>query len=113
MYKDDNEAHLMDNENYEQFSLSLAQIGDKQDYLKDGTDVDVLYFNNQPVALDLPAKVELKVISAPPGVKGNSTGSVTKQIELETGLKINAPLFINEGDMIKVNTETGEYVERA
>ena len=113
MYKDDNEAYFMDNESYEQFSLSLARIGGKKNYLKDGVDVDVLYFNNQPVAIELPAKIVLKVISAPPGVKGNSTGSVTKQIELETGVKISAPLFVNEGDMIKVNTETGEYAERA
>ncbi len=113
MYKDENEVHLMDNETYEQFSLSLDQIGDKQKFLKDGTDVDILYFSNNPIALDLPIKMELKVVSAPPGVKGNSAGNVTKQVELETGAMINAPLFVNEGDKIRVNTETGEYVERA
>ncbi|PJB20464.1 elongation factor P, partial [Candidatus Falkowbacteria bacterium CG_4_9_14_3_um_filter_36_9] len=58
-------------------------------------------------------KINLKVISAPPGVRGNSAGSVTKIVELETGIKINVPMFINEGDIIKVNTDTGEYVERA
>jgi len=57
--------------------------------------------------------MEFKVISAPPGVKGNSAGNVNKQVELETGAKINVPMFINEGDVIRVNTETGEYVERA
>ncbi len=112
MYKDENEAYFMDNETYEQFSLSLDQLGGKEKFLKEGTDVDVLYYNQKPVAIDLPIKVELKVISAPPGVKGNSAGNVTKQIELETGATINAPLFINEGDIIRVNTETGEYVER-
>ena len=112
MYKDGNEAYFMDNESYEQFSLSLVQIGDKQKFLKDGVDVDVLYFKNKPVAVELPIKINLKVVSAPPGVKGNSAGNVTKQVELETGAKINAPLFVNEGDVIRINTETGEYAER-
>lgn len=113
MYKDENEANFMDNESYEQFSLPLEQVGQKQEFLRDGTDVNILYFKNKPIAIDLPVKIELKVVSAPPGVKGNSAGSVTKQVELETGVKLNVPLFINEGDIIRVNTETGEYVERA
>ncbi len=113
MYKDEHNANFMDNENYEQFSLSLEQIGDKDKFLKDNTDVDILYFQGQPVALELPVKVDLKVVSAPPGVKGNSAGNVTKQVELETGAEVSVPMFINEGDMIRVNTETGEYVERA
>ncbi len=112
LYKDEKEAYLMDNDTYEQFSLPLEQIGDKIKFLKDGTDVNTLYFQGKPVAIDLPIKIELKIISAPPGVKGNSAGNVTKQVELETGAKINVPMFINEGDTIKVNTETGEYVER-
>lgn len=113
MYKDENEAYFMDNETYDQFSLPVEQLGEKQKFLKDGTDVDVLYFNNKPVAVDLPVKVELKVVSAPPGVKGNSAGNVNKVITLETGAEINAPMFINEGDVIRINTDTGEYVERA
>jgi len=113
MYKDENEAHLMDNETYEQFSIALEQIGEKQKFLKDGTDVDVLYFQGKPVAIELPIKVELRVVSAPPGVKGNSAGNVNKTVELETGATISVPLFVNEGDVIRVNTDTGEYVERA
>ncbi|RMD59908.1 elongation factor P [Candidatus Parcubacteria bacterium] len=112
MYKDDQEAYFMDNDSYEQFSMAIENVGDKIKFLKEGTDVDVLYFEKRPVALQIPIKVELKVVSAPPGVRGNSAGSVTKQVELETGIKINAPLFINEGDIIRVNTDTGEYVER-
>ncbi len=112
MYKDENEAYFMDNETYEQFSIPLEQIGKKAKFLKEGTDVDVLYFDQKPVAIDLPIKIDLKVVSAPPGVKGNSAGNVTKQVELETGAKINVPLFINEGDIIRINTETEEYVER-
>ncbi len=112
MYKDDTNAYLMDNETYEQFFIPLEQIGDKQKFLKDGIDVTVFYFQDNPVGIELPVKINFKVTSAPPGVKGNSAGNVTKQIELETGTTINAPMFINEGDEIVVNTDTGEYVER-
>jgi len=113
MYKDEEQAYFMDNGTYEQFSFPLDQLGEKSKFLKDGTDVDTLYFNDKPVAIELPVKINLKVVSAPPGVKGNSAGNVNKQVELETGAKINAPMFVNEGDIIKVNTDTGEYVERA
>jgi len=113
MYKDKEEAYFMDNTSYEQFNLPVEEIGEAAEFLKDGTDVDVLYFENKPVSISLPIKMEFKVISAPPGVKGNSAGNVNKQVELETGAKINVPMFINEGDIIRVNTETGEYVERA
>jgi len=113
LYRDENEAHFMDNESYEQFSLPLDQIGPKMKFLKDGTDVDVLYFENTAVSIDLPIKMKLLVTSAPPGVKGNSAGNVTKQVELETGTSISAPMFINEGDEIMINTDTEEYSERA
>lgn len=113
MYKDKDQAHFMDNESFDQFNLSLESIGDQVKFLKDETDVDVLYFESRPVTVSLPVKMEFKVVSAPPGVKGNSAGNVNKTVELETGAIINAPMFINEGDIVRVNTETGEYVERA
>lgn len=112
LYKDENDAHFMDNDNYEQFTISLEQIGNKARFMKDGIDMDILYFAGKPVAVQIPIKLELKVVSAPPGVKGNSAGNVTKQVELETGAKLNVPMFINEGDVIKVNTDTEEYAER-
>ncbi len=112
-YKTETEASFMDNKTFEQSSLPLEQIGDKIKYLKEGTDVDILYFQNQPVALKLPIKIALKVVSAPPGVKGNSAGNVTKVVELETGLQISVPMFISEGEMVIMNTDTGEYVGRA
>jgi len=112
MYTDENNAFFMDNENYEQFELGLDQLSDKSKFLKEGTDVDVLYFEDKPVAIDLPIKVELRVTSAPPGIKGDSAGSVTKIVELETGVTIAAPLFVKEGDIIRINTDTGEYTER-
>jgi elongation factor P len=113
MYFDDASANFMDNETYDQFNIPLDEIGEKKKFLKDGTDVDVLYFEDNPVAVDLPVKMEFKVISSTPGVKGNSAGNVTKKVKIETGTEISAPLFINEGDIIRVNTDTGEYVERA
>jgi len=113
LYKTETEACLMNNESFEQFSLPLEQVGDKMNFLKEGTDVDVLYFQGNPVSLKLPIKISLKVTSSPPGVKGNSAGNVTKTVELETGTQINAPMFINEGDTVIINTDTGEYVSRA
>lgn len=113
LYKDENEAYFMDMESYEQFSLPTAQLGDSLNWLKDGTDVRVLYFENNPVSVRLPIKVDLQVTSAPPGVKGNSVGNVTKTVTLETGMEVAVPMFINEGDVIRINTETGEYIERA
>jgi elongation factor P len=113
MYKDKEEAYFMDNKNFEQFNLSLGDLGEGVQFLKDGTDVDVLYFEGRPMSISLPIKMEFKVTSAPPGVKGNSAGNVNKQVEIETGAKINVPMFIDEGDVIRINTDTGEYVERA
>ncbi|MFH1412984.1 MAG: elongation factor P [bacterium] len=112
IYQDQNSAYFMDNETYEQFNILLNQINGKNKFLKENTDVDIMYFNNQPVSIELPIKIDLKVIQAPPGIKGNSAGNVMKTIELETGLKIQAPLFINQGDIVRINTETGEYAER-
>ena len=102
----------MDNEDFEQFQFSADVIGNAKDYLSEGQTVDVLVFNNQPVSIALPSKVTLEVSSAPEGIKGNTSGAATKAIILETGLQLRSPMFIKSGDKIKVNTETGEYVER-
>lgn len=112
MYKDKDEAYFMDNTSFEQFNLHVEDLGDSEKFLKDGTDVDVLYFEGKPVSISLPIKMEFKVLSAPPGVKGNSVGNVNKLVEIETGAEISVPMFINEGDVIRINTDTGEYVER-
>jgi elongation factor P len=112
MYKDKDEAYFMDNASFEQFNLPLEELGDSEKFLKEGVDVDVLYFEGKPVSINLPVKMEFKVISAPPGVKGNSAGNVNKIVEIETGAQISVPMFINEGDKIRINTDTGEYAER-
>lgn len=113
LYKDEDNAFFMNNDTYEQFELPIEQIGDKIRFLKEETDVDVLYFQGKPISIDIPIKMKLTVSSAPPGVKGNSVGNVNKLVTLETGAEINAPMFINQGDVIIVNTDSGEYVERA
>lgn len=112
LYKEKEEAFFMDNNSFEQFSLSVDDIGSQAKFLKDGVDVDVLYFESKPVSVSLPIKMEFLVVSAPLGVKGNSVANVNKTVELETGTELSVPMFINEGDTIRVNTETEEYVER-
>ncbi|MEA3449514.1 MAG: elongation factor P [Patescibacteria group bacterium] len=113
LYVDADNANLMDNESYEQFTISLEAVGSKAKFLKEGTDVNVLYFDGEAVAIELPVKMQFKVTVAPPGVKGNSAGNVTKRVKIETGAEISAPLFINEGDEIIINTDKEEYAERA
>ena len=113
LYKDDSNAYFMDNESFEQFELPLEQLGSKIKFMRENTDVDTLYFQSKAVSIDLPIKMDLKVISAPPGVKGNSAGNVSKVVTLETGAEISVPMFIEEGDIIRINTDTEEYSERA
>lgn len=113
LYKDADQAHFMDTSSYEQFSIDLEVIGNKINFLKEGTSVDVLYFNDRAVSVNIPIKVQLRVTLAPPAVRGDTAqGTVTKEVELETGAKIRTPIFIEKGDLVKVNTDTGEYVER-
>lgn len=113
LYSDGENYYFMSPDDFEQFSMEKNIIGDAVDYLKEGDKIDTLYFNDKPVSISLPPKVELRVISAPDAVRGNSAqGRVTKTAELETGLNIQVPLFVKEGDVVRVNTESGEYVER-
>lgn len=94
------------------FSLSADQIGFGGKFLKADTSVKAVIFDEKIIGVKLPIKMELKVVEAPPAVKGNTAQGATKSVKLETGAEINTPLFINEGDVIRVNTETGEYTER-
>ncbi len=112
MYREDNTFHFMDNASYEQFGFEREQIGDISNFVREGEDVDVLNFNDKPVAISLPPKVDLKVTEAPPGVKGDSASNATKRVKLETGYEVAVPLFIKAGEMIRINTESGDYVER-
>ncbi|KKW11570.1 MAG: Elongation factor P [Candidatus Jorgensenbacteria bacterium GW2011_GWB1_49_9] len=97
----------------DRFSLSEEVIGDPAKFLKPNTPVIATIFKDKVIKVTMPIKMDFKVIEAPPSIKGNTAQGGNKVITLEGGATINAPLFINEGDMVKVNTETGEYVERA
>jgi elongation factor P len=114
LYKDANNYYFMDNASYEQMGVSAELLGDKGLYLKEGQEVSVLMYEGRALSVDLPKKLTFKIVEAMPAVKGDTaSGRVTKEATLETGMKIQVPLFIEQGDMIIVNTETGEYVERA
>ncbi len=113
LYCEGDAFYFMDNTSYEQFSLSEEIIGNGKFYLLEGMEVTVLNFNDTPVNIELPIKVTLEVVEAPPGIKGDTAGTGGKIIVLETGLKVSAPLFVNQGDKIIINTEKGEYVSRA
>ncbi len=112
LYKDGSNYCFMDNNTYEQISMAEDQIGEAIWYLKENTQIDVLFHNKIPISVELPLFLELKVVETDPGVKGNTASGGSKPARLETGATIQVPLFINEGDMVRVNTKTGEYIER-
>ena len=112
LYKDGNEFFFMDNETYDQVSISEDFVGEQGSFIKEGQEVQIQFHNGNPIALIMPPNVELKIVSAPPGVKGNTATNATKQAEVETGAMINVPMFIEDGDVIRVDTRTGAYVER-
>lgn len=114
LYSDSSGFTFMDNTTYEQVTVPAALLGERAGYLKEGQELTVFTFEGAPVAVELPKKITLKVVEAPPGIRGDTAGGkVTKEVVLETGMKARAPLFINAGDEIVLNTDSGEYVERA
>lgn len=112
-YKENGNYNFMDSESYEQFTLSKVALGDNINYLKEGTEVSILNLNDNPINIELPIKIKLKVTEAPPSIKGNTVSTGGKIVTLETGLKVSTPLFVKVGDEIIINTERGEYVSRA
>lgn len=113
LYRENENYVFMDTQTYDQFSLSTEVLSRTTDYLVEGTEVTILNFNDQPINIELPVKMKLKVTDAPPGIKGDTASGGGKVATLETGLQINVPLFVNAGDTVIVNTEKGEYVSRA
>ncbi len=113
LYREGDNFYLMDNENYEQLALTAEQLGDAVLFLTENLNVKVLFFNQQPVTAEVPNSVELTVAQAEPGLKGDTASGATKPATLETGAVIQVPLFINEGDRVRVDTRTGTYIERA
>jgi elongation factor P len=113
LYSDDSNAYFMDSETFDQFPIGIDVIGDRTNFLKEGQEVDSLQFNGKAVNIELAAKVELIVTETVDAVRGDSAqGKVTKDATLENGHTIRVPLFIKQGDKIRINTDTGEYVER-
>ncbi|MFH1175511.1 MAG: elongation factor P [bacterium] len=112
LYKDEN-YNFMDLESFEQVSVSDEIVGGVGKYLVEGMEADIMFLSNQPLDINIPVKMNFKVVEAPPSIKGNTADGGSKQVVLENGLKVSVPLFIKEGDILKINTQTGEYVERA
>jgi elongation factor P len=112
LYRDGDSFCMMDNETYEQIMLTEEQMGEARLYLTENLNVQVLFFNQQPVGVDVPLFVELEVAQTEPGVKGDTAAGGTKPATLESGVTIQVPLFISEGDQVKVDTRTGTYIER-
>lgn len=114
LYKNGDNFAFMNMESYEQIEMNGDLIGDDAKYLKEGIQVVVGLYEDRPVSVQLPTKIKYKVTEAPPAVRGDSaTGNVTKEITLDNGLRVQAPIFIKEDEEILVNTETGEYSARA
>ncbi|MFQ5603190.1 MAG: elongation factor P [bacterium] len=112
LYTAGDELCFMENETYEQINLSRDMIGEQLKFLKEGNMVRVQFLEGQAVTASLPMFIELKVIEAPPGVKGDTVSNLQKAVTLETGAEIQVPLFIKEGDVLKIDTRDGRYIER-
>ncbi|MFW6150773.1 MAG: elongation factor P [Chloroflexota bacterium] len=113
LYNEGGLHYFMDNETFEQFTLNADEVGEALDYLREGLNLELLTHKGEVVAVELPASVELEVAQADPGFKGDTATGGTKPATLETGLVVQVPLFISPGDVIKVDTRSGEYLEKA
>lgn len=112
MYNDGGNYHLMNTSSYEQIEMSADAVGDASSFLIENLVVSVLLFQNRPIGLTLPNFVELKIVNSAPGIKGDTASGATKPATLETGHVIQVPLFVEEGETVRIDTRTGQYVER-
>ena len=112
LYLDGDNLIFMDQETYDQLPFGAEVVGDSRNFLKENTEVDVLFWNGNAVNIELPAFVELAVSQTDPGMKGDTASGATKPATLETGATVNVPLFIKEGEVLRIDTRSGEYVER-
>jgi elongation factor P len=113
LYKDAAGFVFIDSATYEQFTIAADLVGEQGRFLKEGTEMDLKFYGDEPLSLSLPLKMKFRIAETEPGFRGNSVTNLYKDAVIDTGSKIKVPLFINEGDEVIVNTETGEYVERA
>jgi len=112
LYNDGTLYYFMDTETYEQPAVPAEVLGDAVNYLTENMTLQISTYEGEPIDIVLPVTVDLRVVEAPPGFAGDTATGATKQVILETGLKINAPLFVEEGDIVRVDTRTGEYISR-
>jgi elongation factor P len=112
LYVEDNNYYFMDQESYDQIGLSSNQLGDVVGYLKDGMVIQVQFYENEPVDVEPPITVELQIVETDPGFRGDTASGGTKPAKLETGLVVQVPLFVNQGETIRVDTRNGAYLER-
>ncbi len=112
LYKDGEGYHFMDLTTYDQITMTEENLGDAKNFLKDNMEVDILFFQGTPIDITLPIFVELEVTESSPGVRGDTATGATKPVTVETGYSLQVPLFIEEGDVLKIDTRTGQYVER-
>ena len=112
LYREGDDLHFMDTETFDQIQLTSATVGDSAKYIKENDVVDVLTHNGEAIDIELPTSVNLEVTQTDPGLKGDTASGATKPATLETGLVVSVPLFINNGDMLRVDTRTGDYIER-
>ena len=112
LYSEGNQYYFMDTETYEQTFLTREQLGESKNFLQENINVSILYYQGKPIGVELPIFVELEVKKTEPGVRGDTATGGSKPATLETGAVIQVPLFINEGDKVKIDTRTGEYIER-
>ena len=113
LYKDGDSYHFMDTDTYEQMHMSTEALGDSVNYIMPESTIAVEFYGSEPVGIELPVTVDLKVVDTAPGIKGATASNQIKPATLETGLVVNVPPFINPGDTVRVSTETGEYLSRA
>jgi len=112
LYQDASGLVFMDSESFEQMSISVAQVGDAKNYLLENLEVDVLLYKGNPITIDLPAFIEAVISKTEPGIKGDTASGSTKPATIVPGAVVQVPLFVKEGEKIRVDTRTGEYVER-
>jgi elongation factor P len=113
LYQDGDDYYFMDTSSYEQTHISSEALGDSVNFLKPEMTIQVEFYGTEPVGIELPQTVDLKVMETAPGIKGATASAQVKPATLETGLVVQVPPFVNEGDMVRVSTETGEYQSRA
>ena len=112
LYNDGEQYHFMDNENYEQTPLTSEQLGNARKFLKENMVVKILFYSGSPIAVEVPMFVELAIVKTDPGFKGDTASGGSKPAVLESGVTVKVPFHLNEGDIIKVDTRTSEYIER-